>query len=53
MRQSQILFFEDIKEDGRVMQAIREYQKNPPKPADNTNTQQTPATTPTTQTPKK
>jgi hypothetical protein len=38
----QILFYEDIKEDGRVMQAIREYQKNPPAPAAQ---QQAPATT--------
>jgi hypothetical protein len=30
INKDQILFFEDIKEDGRVMQAIREYQKNPP-----------------------
>ena len=37
----QILFYEDIKEDGRVMQAIREYQKNPPAPAAQ---QQAPAT---------
>ncbi len=36
----QILFFEDIKEDGRVMQAIREYQKNPPAANNNTNAQQ-------------
>lgn len=40
VNRDQVLFYEDIKEDGRVMQAIREYQKNPPK-ADakaNTNT---------------
>lgn len=30
INRDQILFYEDIKEDGRVMQAIREYQKNPP-----------------------
>lgn len=30
INRDQILFFEDMKEDGRVMQAIREYQKNPP-----------------------
>lgn len=30
INREQILFYEDIKEDGRVMQAIREYQKNPP-----------------------
>ncbi len=30
INRDQILFFEDIKEDGRVMQAIREYQANPP-----------------------
>ncbi len=49
INRDQVLFYEDIKEDGRVMTAIREYQKNPPKPAatpaTNTNTQtQTPAT---------
>ncbi len=40
INREQILFYEDIKEDGRVMTAIREYQKNPPaaKPAANTNT---------------
>lgn len=46
VNRDQVLFFEDIKEDGRVMQAIREYQKNPPKPADanaNTNAEQAPA----------
>lgn len=32
INRNQILFFEDIKEDGRVMQAIREYQANPPQP---------------------
>lgn len=26
-----ILFYEDLKEDGKVVQTIREYQKNPPK----------------------
>lgn len=37
LNRDQILFYEDIKEDGRVMQAIREYQKNPPAtPAANT-----------------
>ena len=30
INRDQMLFYEDIKEDGRVMQAIREYQKNPP-----------------------
>ena len=45
INRDQILFYEDIKEDGRVMTAIREYQKNPPAatPPANTNTQ-TPAT---------
>ncbi|MDQ3018289.1 MAG: hypothetical protein M3Q64_00225 [bacterium] len=46
INRDQILFFEDIKEDGRVMQAIREYQKNPP-PANQQqqgSTQQAPAT---------
>lgn len=46
INRDQILFFEDIKEDGRVMTAIREYQKNPPAQ----NTQQAPAT-PATQAP--
>ena len=32
INRDQILFFEDIKEDGRVMTAVREYQKNPPAP---------------------
>jgi hypothetical protein len=41
INRDQILFYEDIKEDGRVMQAIREYQKNPP--AQGNNQQQTPA----------
>ncbi len=49
INRDQILFFEDIKEDGRVVQAIREYQKNPP-PANNNQTQQQ-STTPATQTP--
>lgn len=26
-----IMFYEDLKEDGKVVQTIREYQKNPPK----------------------
>jgi hypothetical protein len=39
INREQILFYEDIKEDGRVMQAIREYQKNPPAANTNTNTQ--------------
>jgi flagellar basal body-associated protein FliL len=30
INRDQILFYEDMKEDGKVMQAIREYQKNPP-----------------------
>ena len=52
INRDQVLFYEDIKEDGRVMQAIREYQKNPPAatPAENTNAApQTQA--PATQTP--
>lgn len=46
INRDQILFYEDIKEDGRVMTAIREYQKNPPKPAATpaTNTNAAPAT---------
>ncbi len=47
INRDQILFFEDIKEDGRVMTAIREYQKNPPTPAAN-NTQAPAANTPAT-----
>jgi hypothetical protein len=43
INRDQVLFYEDIKEDGRVMKAIREYQANPPKPADTT--QQAPAAT--------
>lgn len=30
INRDQVLFFEDLKEEGRVVQAIREYQKNPP-----------------------
>ena len=33
INRDQILFYEDIKEDGRVMQAIRKYQTDPPAPA--------------------
>lgn len=50
INREQILFYEDIKEDGRVMQAIREYQKNPP--ANNQQSgqqQQAPAATQPTQ----
>ncbi len=53
INRDQILFFEDIKEDGTVMTKIREYQANPPKdeapaaaPAATT-----PATTPAATTP--
>lgn len=56
INRDQILFYEDIKEDGKVMQAIREYQKNPPAPnAQQTqSTQQAPSTqAPATQTPTK
>lgn len=52
INREQILFYEDIKEDGRVMQAIREYQKNPP--ANNQQSgqqQQAPATQPQQQAP--
>ena len=41
---AQILFFEDMKEDGKVVQAIREYQKNPNGTPTNTQ-QQAPANT--------
>lgn len=52
INRDQILFFEDIKEDGRVMQAVREYQKNPPANNPQSNTQQqAPATTPQQQAP--
>ncbi len=53
---TQILFYEDMKSDGKVMQAIREYQKNPPA-ANSQNqsgqvpTQQVPAAQPQTTTP--
>lgn len=43
INRDQILFYEEMKEDGKVMQAIREYQKNPP--AVNNSQQQVPATT--------
>lgn len=42
INRDQILFYEDIKEDGRVMEAIRRWQANPggaQQPAANTNTQ--------------
>lgn len=45
INREQILFFEDIKEDGRVMQAIREYQKNPPAEQSGAAPQQAPAAT--------
>jgi hypothetical protein len=45
-----VLFWENLKEDGQVVKAIREYQKNPT-PAANTNTSGT--GTPTTDTTKK
>lgn len=48
INRDQVLFFEDMKEDGKVVQAIREYQKNPP--AANTNTQ-APAPAPAPNTP--
>lgn len=44
INRDQILFFENIKEDGRVMQAIREYQKNPPAEQPTGSTQQSPST---------
>ncbi len=52
INRDQILFFEDIKEDGRVMQAIREYQKNPPaEQSGAAPQQQAPATAPQQQAP--
>jgi hypothetical protein len=50
INRDQILFFEDMKEDGRVMQAIREYQKNPPANNQQGTGQQQP-TAPVNQTP--
>lgn len=48
INRDQILFYEDMKEDGQVMKAIREYQKNPPAAQNQTQTQTpAPATTPT------
>lgn len=54
INRDQILFYEDMKEEGKVMQAIREYQKNPnaanrqqntpPAQAPAAQQQQTPAT---------
>lgn len=50
INRDQILFYEDMKADGKVMTAITEYKKNPP--ASGQQTQQAPATnTPATQTP--
>lgn len=51
INRDQILFFEDMKSDGKVAQAIAEYQKNPnPAPATNSGSQggqqQTPAPAP-------
>jgi hypothetical protein len=48
INRDQILFFEDMKDDGKVMQAIREYQKNPPANTQNTQPAPTTPTTPTT-----
>ena len=48
INRDQILFYEDMKEDGQVMKAIREYQKNPP--AAQPQTQAPAATTPVTNT---
>ncbi len=58
INRDQVLFYEDMREDGRVMTAIREYQKNPDagKQPANSNTPattpQAPATTPATNTNK-
>lgn len=50
INRTQILFFEDIKEDGRVMQAIREYQANPPQQQSQPQSNQSqPQTAPTNQ----
>lgn len=47
INREQILFYEDIREDGRVMQAIREYQKSPKKDdsSQNNSQNQAPQTT--------
>lgn len=53
LNREHILFYEDIKEDGRVMQAIREYQNNPPAATQPSgSTQQAPANQPQTTTPQ-
>lgn len=43
INRTQILFYEDMKEDGKVMQAIRQYQKNPPAAAPANSQSQVPA----------
>lgn len=48
INRDQIYFYEDLKEDGRVVKAIREYQKNPPS-ANNEQKQQAPAQQPAPQ----
>jgi len=40
INRDQILFYEDMKESGKVMEAIRSYQKNPP--ANNANSSAAP-----------
>ncbi|MEZ4180419.1 MAG: hypothetical protein R3B41_02830 [Candidatus Doudnabacteria bacterium] len=45
INRSQILFFEDLKEEGQVMQAIRQYQENPQAAAQAPVQQTTPPTT--------
>ncbi len=48
INRSQILFFEDMKSDGKVVQAIDQYKKNPnPPPATNSGSQTAPAPQPT------
>lgn len=50
INRDQILFYEDMKEDGKVMEAIRQYQKNPPSNTQSNTQQQTPVSnTPTNQ----
>lgn len=46
LNREHILFFEDLKEEGKVVQAIREYQKNPTGSTTQTPAAQTPAATP-------
>lgn len=44
INRDQVLFFEDMKDDGKVMQAIHQYQTNPPAAAGQAPATQAPAT---------